>query len=48
MSFVAQIDSLDIDDPLHGPKEYMFGDVGMIYVFYCFTCQESASVFQCY
>jgi hypothetical protein len=29
-------------------KDYMFGDVGMIYVFFCFDCCHTASLMQCY
>ena len=54
MTFVAQIDSVehqwksnphaveDFDD-----RKWMFGDVGMIYVFFCFGCLESRSEFEC-
>jgi hypothetical protein len=55
MIFVGQIDSIEHDsgkNPLRkdclGHQDYMFGDVGMIYVFFCFECCKSASVFQCY
>ena len=57
MIFVAQIDSIEQDNE-HNPLgrdglgradyEYMFGDVGMIYVFFCFDCCRSACVDQCY
>lgn len=55
MTFVAQIDSIEHDerhnphrkDCLSEEQRYMFGDVGMIYVFFCFDCSESGSVFQC-
>ena len=55
MTFVAQIDSVEHewDSNPHsveaGSKEqkWMFGDVGMIYVFFCFECLETKSVFQC-
>jgi len=54
MSFVAQIDSIEHFEN-HNPnaidwrkgQEYMFGDVGMIYVFFCYDCLQSQSVFQC-
>lgn len=55
MYFVAQIDSIEHQskhNPLmkRPPKhiDFMFGDVGMIYVFYCFDCMELESVQQCY
>ena len=56
MTFVAQIDSAEHQnelnplskDPIHEEQDYMFGDAGMIYVFFCFDCGETKSVFQCY
>jgi uncharacterized protein YwqG len=55
MSFVAQIDSIhhDSDDNPHrvdctsAEPRYMFGDVGLIYVFFCFDDLEARCVFQC-
>jgi hypothetical protein len=47
--FICQIDS--IDDVVRDDEEaqtYMFGDAGMIYVFFCFACGETHSVFQCH
>ena len=53
MSFIAQIDSIEHKEA-HNPhqmpykeQQYMFGDVGMIYVFCCLSCNETASVMQC-
>src|SRR5688572_22483792 len=52
MSFVAQIDSIEHEsenNPLSTPyreQKWMFSDVGMIYVFYCFECGESACLDQ--
>ena len=53
MTFVAQIDSIEHDNKLNplrrpalGKKDYMFGDVGMVYVFFCFKCTTTQSVFQ--
>ena len=51
MSFIAQIDS--IDDPVdsgidYSESEYMFEDVGMLYIFYCFECGETATFCQGY
>lgn len=53
MSFVAQIDSIEhqsehnplMDEP---PRhiDFLFGDVGMIYVFYCFDCLQVFSLQQ--
>ncbi len=49
MTFIAQIDSFDHDRSVYqGRSEYMFVDVGMIYVFYCFTCFRTKSVVQFY
>jgi len=55
MSFIAQIDSMEHDadyNPhaigcLSNQQHYMFGDVGMIFVFMCFNCNETKSVVQC-
>lgn len=55
MYFVAQIDSFEYGSE-HNPLtrvppkhlDFMFGDVGMIYVFYCFDCMELRSLQQCY
>ena len=55
MTFIAQIDSIEHDerhnphaiDCLSGQQQYMFGDVGMIYVFMCFGCMETKSIVQC-
>ena len=55
MSFICQIDSIHHDskynplrrDCLGRKQEYMFGDVGMIYVFFCFDCCETTAVCQC-
>src|ERR1700752_4590875 len=55
MTFVAQIDSIEHDyhnnphaiDALSGEQHFMFGDVGMIYVFFCFDCSATKSIFQC-
>jgi hypothetical protein len=33
---------------LRKDQQWMFGDVGMIYVFFCFDCMETRSVFQCH
>ena len=55
MSFVGQIDSVEHDadnnplrvDCIRGNADYMFGDVGLTYVFFCFDCLTTQSVFQC-
>lgn len=55
MSFVAQLDSIEHEadnnphavGALSGNQHYMFGDVGVIYVFFCFECSEAKAVFQC-
>jgi hypothetical protein len=55
MVFVGQLDSIEHDEQ-HNPhrvnclspeQQYMMGDVGMIYIFFCFDCCRSTSVFQC-
>lgn len=53
MSFIGQIDSIEhLGD--HNPnsqkirdQDFMFGDVGIIYVFFCLDCMTSQNVFQC-
>jgi hypothetical protein len=47
MSLVAQIDSIDAGRQ-GGTGPYVFGDSGMLYVFYCVGCGEAALVQQCY
>lgn len=49
-TFIGQIDSIDhvVGDNREETQTYMFGDAGMIYVFFCFACGETHSVFQCY
>ena len=55
MTFVAQIDSIEHDeghnphriDCLSDEQQYMFGDVGMLYLFVCLDCMETRSVLQC-
>lgn len=55
MIFVAQIDSVEHEwksnphsvSAFSKDQKWMFGDVGMIYVFFCFACLETESVFQC-
>ena len=46
MEFVAQLDSIDYTGFAQKNIEYMFGDVGMIYVFFCKNCGVSKSIFQ--
>jgi len=56
MVFIAQIDSIEhwsdnnplSRNPIEEEQNYMFGDVGMIYVWFCFECCETKSTFQCY
>jgi uncharacterized protein YwqG len=40
MTFVGQVDSFS--------EEYMFGDMGLIYIFFCFTCSEAEAISQTY
>jgi hypothetical protein len=51
LTFVAQIDSIDDHGASGIPynqQEYMFDDVGMIYVFFCSECGEATSFVQGY
>jgi hypothetical protein len=56
LTFIAQIDSIEHEsetNPLSipargGKQDYMFGDVGMIYVFLCFYCNAPYAVHQSY
>jgi uncharacterized protein YwqG len=56
MTFIAQLDSMEHAsqhnqnriDPIHGDQHFMFGDVGMLYVFFCEECMEPKTVVQCY
>ena len=49
MCFIAQIDSFE-NTKEYNPhplfQDYMFGDVGMIYVFLCYDCMETKSIVQ--
>jgi hypothetical protein len=45
MHFIAQIDSFENDHP---KPHFMFGDVGMIYVWYCFHCGEPCATTECH
>jgi hypothetical protein len=55
MTFIGQIDSIEHDeshnphrvDVLSDDQQHMMGDVGLIYVFFCFGCLHPAAVFQC-
>lgn len=55
MTFIGQIDSIEHDAPnnphridcLSPDQQFMMGDVGLIYVFFCFDCCHPAAVFQC-
>src|SRR5688572_10425653 len=54
MTFVAQIDSVEHSwksnphsvDWRSGQQKWMFGDVGMIYVFFCFDCLVPETAFE--
>jgi hypothetical protein len=54
MHFVAQIDSFEYNgegNPNrrdYGDTQFMFGDVGMIYVWFCFQCLKPHASMQCY
>ncbi len=59
MTFVAQIDSVEHDSRSNshrvawdakreaGQRRWMFGDVGMIYVYFCFDCVHPEAAFEC-
>jgi uncharacterized protein YwqG len=55
MVFIGQIDSIEHDskrnphriDCLSKEQQYMMGDVGQIFVFFCFECLWPSAVFQC-
>jgi uncharacterized protein YwqG len=50
MTFVGQIDSFEVKGTPNtvewDDRHFMFGDVGMIYVFFCFGCSNTQSIFQ--
>jgi hypothetical protein len=54
LHFVAQIDSFEFngrDNPNrkdYGDAHFMFGDVGMIYVWFCFKCGTAHASTECY
>jgi hypothetical protein len=45
LHFVGQIDSFENDHP---DPQFMFGDVGMIYVWFCFHCGEPCASLEFY
>jgi hypothetical protein len=47
MAFIAQLDSIGFDQRDTAAEPYVFGNVGLIYVFFCFEDGETHSVFQC-
>jgi hypothetical protein len=54
MRFIAKIDSFEFngkDNPKakkYGDEQFMFGDAGMIYVWFCFDCLEPLATMDCY
>jgi hypothetical protein len=54
LHFIAQIDSFEQNsdtNPNSKPydeQHYMFGDAGMIYVWYCFQCMQASASMSCY
>jgi hypothetical protein len=54
MHFVAQIDSVEHKWKTnrhardYKDQHFMFGDVGMIYVFFCFECCQPSCAMDCY
>lgn len=55
MRFVGQLDSLEHQNKanphsikaLSRQQHFMFGDVGLIYLFFCFDCCATQAIFQC-
>ena len=45
LHFIGQIDSFENDHP---DPQFMFGDVGMIYVWFCFRCYTPSATLECY
>jgi len=48
MKFVSQLDSIDYTGEINKNAEYIFGDVGVIYTFFCFECLTVKSILQSY
>jgi hypothetical protein len=54
MHFVAQIDSFEFNGKHnpnrkdYGDEQFMFGDVGMIYIWFCFNCLTPHAETECY
>jgi hypothetical protein len=54
MHFISQIDSFEhqsSENPIakdYGERQFMFGDVGMIYVWFCFDCLTPLATMDCY
>lgn len=54
LRFIAQIDSIEhkCDSNPHSrdymEQQFMFGDVGMIYVWFCFDCLKPHTTMECY
>lgn len=54
MHFIAQIDSFEhkiAGNPYakdYDEQQFMFGDVGMIYVWFCFDCLSPLATMDCY
>jgi hypothetical protein len=54
MHFVAQLDSFEFNGDNnpnrrdYGGEHFMFGDVGMIYVWFCFHCLTPHASLECY
>lgn len=45
LHFIGQIDSFENGHP---DPQFMFGDVGMIYVWFCFKCHTASATIDCY
>jgi len=53
MHFVAQLDSFEFNGENnpnrkdYGDEQFMFADVGMIYVWFCFNCATPTASLEC-
>lgn len=53
LHFVAQLDSFEFKSEInpnrkdYGDEQFMFGDVGLIYIWFCFDCCTPTASFQC-
>ncbi|OLE88030.1 MAG: hypothetical protein AUF79_13880 [Crenarchaeota archaeon 13_1_20CM_2_51_8] len=54
MHFIGQIDSFEFNSDKnpnrkdYGDEQFMFGDVGIIYIWFCFNCLVPEASIECY